>query len=203
MVVFYLVGIAVIGFILQQLIPGFTDMFALVSADVLSRPWTTITAIFLHGDIAHLLYNMFALALFGIILERIVGKKRFLIIFFVGGLLASIGSVFLYRAAVGASGAIFAVLGTLAMLRPRMQVFVSYIPMPMYVAAAVWIFIDVVGLFVPSGTANLAHLVGLAFGLGTGYKLREKFGERADGREIYHVDEKEFDNWEKKWMGKR
>jgi len=198
--VFILAGICIIAFIMQQTVPGFTDMFVLVSAEVAQRPWTLVTAVFLHGDIVHLLYNMFALVLFGMILEQIIGKKKFLAIFFLSGLFASIGTLFLYRAALGASGAIFGILGTLAMIRPRMQVWVSYIPMPMIVACAVWAITDLVGLFVPSGTANLAHLVGLFFGIGVGLYLRKNFGERADGRELYHVDEKEIDDWEKKWM---
>ncbi|HLD33090.1 MAG TPA: rhomboid family intramembrane serine protease [Candidatus Nanoarchaeia archaeon] len=198
--VFILAGICIIAFIMQQTVPGFTDMFVLVSAEVAQRPWTLVTAVFLHGDIVHLLYNMFALVLFGMILEQIIGKKKFLAIFFLSGLFASIGTLFLYRAALGASGAIFGILGTLAMIRPRMQVWVSYIPMPMIVACAVWAITDLVGLFVPSGTANLAHLVGLFFGIDVGLYLRKNFGERADGRELYHVDEKEIDDWEKKWM---
>ena len=198
--VFVLAGICVLAFVLQQAVPGFTDAFLLVSANAVQRPWTLVTAIFLHADIVHLLYNMFALVLFGMILEHIIGKKRFLAIFFASGLLASIASLFLYRAALGASGAIFGVLGALALLRPRMQVWVSYIPMPMIVACAVWAISDFVGLFVPSGTANLAHLVGLGFGIGVGFYLRNDFAERADGREILHIDDKEFDDWEKKWM---
>jgi len=198
--VFVLAGICIFAFILQQTVPGFTETFLLVSADVVYRPWTLITAVFLHGDVVHLLYNMFALVLFGMILEQIVGKKKFLIIFFVAGLLASFGSIFLYRAALGASGAIFGVMGTLALLRPKMQVWVAYVPMPMIVACAVWAITDIIGIFVPSGTANLAHLVGLAFGIGVGLYLRPLYGEHADGREILHIDEKEIDDWEKKWM---
>ncbi|MBS3138837.1 rhomboid family intramembrane serine protease [Candidatus Woesearchaeota archaeon] len=128
MIVFVLVGICIAAFIAQTVIPGFTGLFVLVSAQVLERPWTLVTAIFLHGDLGHLLFNMFALTLFGAILESIVGRKKFLLIFFVGGVIASIGSIFLYKAALGASGAIFAILGTLAILRPKMQVWVSFVP---------------------------------------------------------------------------
>ncbi len=197
---FILVGIAVVAFVIQNVVGGFTQSFALVSADVLSRPWILVTSIFLHGDIAHLLYNMLGLALFGMVLESIVGRKQFLAVFFSGGLLAAIGSSFLYSAALGASGALMAVLGTIAVLRPHMQVFVSFIPMPMWVAAGFWAVGDFVGLFVPSGVANLAHLVGLGFGITAGFYLRRGFGQLRPGREIYHVDDKEFDDWEKKWM---
>ena len=195
-----LVGIAIVVFIIQAAVSGFTQAFALVSADVLTRPWILVTSIFLHGDIAHLLYNMLGLGLFGMILESIVGKKRFLVIFFAGGLLAGIGTSFLYSAALGASGALMAVLGVLAALRPHMQVFVSFIPMPMWVAAGFWAAGDFIGLFVPTGVANLAHLIGLGFGLGVGFYLRKDFGQLRPGREILHIDDKEFEDWEKKWM---
>jgi membrane associated rhomboid family serine protease len=75
---FILVGICAVAFLIQIMSPAFTDAFALISAEVLYRPWTLITTIFLHADVSHLLYNMFALVLFGMILENIIGQKRFL-----------------------------------------------------------------------------------------------------------------------------
>jgi membrane associated rhomboid family serine protease len=66
---------------------AYTDALALETASVASRPWTMLTYIFLHGSFAHLFYNMFALALFGSILERVIGGKRFLFVFFVSGIL--------------------------------------------------------------------------------------------------------------------
>ena len=76
MITFILAGICIAAFIAQRAIPGFTEQFVLVSAEVVGRPWTLITAIFLHGDLQHLLFNMFALVLFGMILESIVGRKK-------------------------------------------------------------------------------------------------------------------------------
>lgn len=195
-----LAGICVVAFVLQAIVSGFTGMFVLESAQVLSRPWILLTSMFLHADIVHLLYNMFALVLFGMILEQIVGKKRFIIIYFSSGILAGVGAAFLYNSALGASGAIFGLLGTLAILRPRMQVWVSYVPMPMIVAAAVWAFLDFFRLFVPTGIASLAHLVGLFFGLGTGFYLRKKFGEHREAAAF--VDEDDIKDWEDGWMKK-
>jgi len=56
------------------------------------RPYQIVTYMFMHGDFFHLLFNMFALVMFGSILERIWGAKRFLIFYFVTG----IGAVVLY-----------------------------------------------------------------------------------------------------------
>ncbi len=195
-----LAAICIAAFVLQLAVPGFSGMFTLVSADVAARPWTLLSAVFLHGDVVHLLYNLFALALFGMILEQAVGRRRFLLIFFGGGVLASIGAAVLYPAALGASGAIFGILGALAILRPRMQVWVSFFPMPMIMAAAVWAIGDFVGLFLPTNVANLAHLVGLAFGIGAGFYLRKKFGEHQQREFGGGLDEDTINRWEEKWM---
>jgi membrane associated rhomboid family serine protease len=195
-----LVIICVIVFIFQNIYTGITDEFALVSATVLSKPWTLITSIFLHGSFEHLFYNMFALALFGSILEKIIGGKKFLIIFFVSGVISGIGSVFFYTASIGASGAIFGILGTLGALRPRMTVYVSYVPMPMAVAVILWAIGDLIGLFAPSNIANAAHLFGLAFGLVVGLLLKEKHSEQRIRRRVPDISEEELRDWEAEWM---
>jgi uncharacterized protein len=170
-------GICVFLFILQNIIPFINNNFILVSARVLQEPWMLITSIFLHGDIVHLLNNMFALALFGSILEHIIGSKKLLQLYFIGGVVASVSAVFMYNAALGASGAIFSLLGALVALRPTMTVWVSYFPMPMFLAGIVWAVIDLFRLFLPTGIASLAHLSGLAFGLAFGFYFRNNFKE--------------------------
>jgi hypothetical protein len=102
---------------------------------------------------------MFGLALFGSILEKIIGSKRFLWIYLGIGVLGNLIGVFLYPRSLGASGAIFGILGLLAVLRPNMQVWVMYFPMPMWAAAIVWFLIDFVGIFAPAGTANAIHII--------------------------------------------
>ncbi|MFH1424156.1 MAG: rhomboid family intramembrane serine protease [archaeon] len=160
--------VCTIVFALQAIIPS-TDSLALVSAAALSHPWTVLTYIFLHGGVTHLLYNMFALLLFGTILESILGPKRFLQIFFVAGILAGISAIPFYSAVVGASGAIYGVMGCLAVLRPRMIVWVWGVPMPMIIALGVWTLVDSVGAFsTMSETAHISHLAGLAVGVAVG-----------------------------------
>ncbi|MFZ3076981.1 MAG: rhomboid family intramembrane serine protease [Candidatus Aenigmatarchaeota archaeon] len=195
----YLVGICVIVFALQNIFPAITDNFSLVSARALSEPWMFFTAIFLHADIMHLLYNMFALALFGSMLEKIVGGRNFLAIFIISGLIASAAAFFFYGASLGASGAIFGILGALAVLRPRMTIWL-YVPMPMFVAIFVWAALDLTGFLYPSGIANAAHLAGLGAGLLFGLALRKKFGERAPKRRQYEIGSEEFRRWEDEWV---
>lgn len=195
--------ICTIIFILQATIAPLTDELALFSAEVLSRPWTLITSMFAHGGFAHLFYNMFALFLFGLILETIIGHKKFLILYFGAGAVASFATLPFYTATLGASGAIFGILGALAILRPRMIVYVSYVPMPMIVAAGVWALIDLLGFFAPTGIANAAHLAGLAAGLLAGFYLRKDYGERPRRRKPPRVSESELRRWEERFLVQR
>jgi hypothetical protein len=197
----WIVAACVAVFALQSLIPSITDAFALDSALILQRPWTLITYIFLHGSIEHLFYNMFALALFGSILERIIGGKKFLFAFFASGIIAGVGSVLFYSASIGASGAIYGVMGTLAALRPTMVVWTGFVPLPMALAVTFWAAGDFLGFFSPlAEVAYAAHLFGLAFGLAFGLYLRREFMERKIRRENQSLDERELRNWEDRYL---
>jgi len=160
-------------FLIQLFVRGFTELFLLDSSAYL-QIWRFVTAVFLHGGFAHLLYNVLALALFGSILERFIGGKRFLIVFFVTGILANLISVNFYDSSLGASGAIFGVIGALVIIRPLMVIWAFGMPMPMFIAGILWAAGDLIGLFVPSNVANLAHLSGMFFGLIFGFSYRKK-----------------------------
>ena len=192
-----LLGIIVLIFLIQVFSPAFTDTFKLVSSDAFLRPWILVTSIFLHGSLTHLLLNMFALGLFGAILEKFVGWRKFLIIFFVSGIIANLGSMFLYPSSLGASGAIFGVIGALALIKPKMTVWILGVPAPMIVAAAIWAAQDIIGLFVPSNVANLAHLIGLGVGilLGIPHFKREK-----NPPKVEVLSKSQIEDWERKHM---
>lgn len=201
----WLTGIIVAVFILQLAYLPLTDSFKLVSSDALARPWILVTAIFLHAGFAHLLFNGLGLAMFGSILEEVVGSTRFLAIFIAAGIFSSIVSAFFYPSVLGASGAIFGVIGALTVLRPTITVWVYYIPMPLYVAAIVWAAADFFGFIMPTGVANAGHLSGLAAGIAAGFLLRGKqpisigFGKKTHPI----LTAEEFDKWEKEHMGKK
>jgi len=175
-VVMPLIGINILVFILQNVFgASFTDLFVLNTATVFSTPWTLVTSMFLHGGFNHILFNMYALMMFGPLIERKIGSKKFLQMYFVSGILASLGFV-LYSnmivgtsaLALGASGAIMGVLGMTIMLLPKMRVlFFFVIPMSMRTAGIIFAAVDLLGLIGigGSGIANSAHLVGLAVGL--------------------------------------
>lgn len=194
-----LVALCIVVFIIQIVVPGVTDAFVLQSTDVLARPWILVSSIFLHASLEHLMYNMLALALFGIILERLIGSKKFIVIFFIAGIVASIASALFYSAALGASGAIFGVLGCLAAIRPKMVVWVYSVPMPMFIATGLWLIIDLFGVFYPSGTANVAHIAGLVFGVAVGLYMRKQYPSEKRVKEKL-VREEEIDDWENQYM---
>ncbi len=200
----WLTGAIAAVFALQMFFPAVTANFRLVSADAWARPWTLLTAIFLHASIAHILFNGLGMVMFGSILEQLIGSKRFLLVFFTAGLLSSIASTFFYNAVVGASGAIFGVIGALAVLQPTLTVWVYYIPMPMYVAAVVWAIGDLFGFIVPTGIANAGHLAGLATGLAAGFMMRglKRFATGSSGKRMSILTAEEFDRWEKEHMEK-
>ncbi len=189
-------------FVIQVIFPPLTEDFLLISSDVYERPWILVTPIFLHGDITHLLYNMLALATFGSILEKSIGERKFLFVFFITGLISSIASTFLYTSVLGASGAVFGVIGALALLRPRMVVWALGVPMPMVVAAAAWSTLDIIGLFSPSGIANLGHLGGLFAGLVIGLYWKKKYPESKKRKSEKILKDEDVDEWEKHYMKK-
>src|SRR3989338_7597220 len=166
-----------------------------LTKDVLSTPWTLITSIFIHGSMGHLLGNIFALGLFGSILERIHGTKKFLLVFFASGIVSGIASSFFYDAALGASGSIFGVLGMLAAIRPKMIVWTYGVPMPMFVAAGFWLVLDIAGTFYPTNIANLAHISGLIFCIVVGITQR-----KPHAKEKKPLADEDIDEWENQWM---
>lgn len=188
-------GICIAVFILQLIINGFTDLFLLDSSKGWEI-WRVITAIFLHESLGHLILNLFALMLFGSILEKVIGEKRFLIVFFVSGVAANIISLPFYSSALGASGAIFGILGCLIILKPMMVVWAYGMPMPMFVAGILWAVADIIGVFVPSGVGNIAHLSGLFVGLVFGALYFRRFRELRKKKERIILDEEHMRRWE-------
>ncbi|MGC9309918.1 MAG: rhomboid family intramembrane serine protease, partial [Candidatus Nanoarchaeia archaeon] len=111
--------ICIILFILQNSIEGFTELLLLNQARWFEI-WRFITSIFIHASVGHLLYNMFALVLFGLILEKVVSSKKFLLVFFITGIFANIIAINFYPRSLGASGAIYGLIGLLAIIKPKM-----------------------------------------------------------------------------------
>ena len=171
-----IVVITSIFFVLQIVMgSNFTNLFLLASEDVFTRPWILVTHMLVHGSSYHLIFNMWALFLFGILLEQRIGPKRFLLFYLSAGIIAGFISSFFYERALGASGAIMGIIGALIILMPELQLLMFYVvPMPLWLAGIFYALIDIFGILFPSGVGNIAHLAGMATGLLYGIKLKKE-----------------------------
>ena len=142
-------------------------------------PVQVVTNIFMHGDFWHLLFNMIGLAIFGTMVERAMGPKRFfgfymgsgfagLLIYWLGAVgfgvpLASIPPV------LGASGAVYAVLLSAAYISPNTKIQLLIPPIPVkigYLAIGLFAYNVYQGWTGTGGsTANFAHIGGALFGV--------------------------------------
>ena len=170
--------VSTIVYIFQQITPLWVFL-AYTPAYTLRYPWTLLTAIFLHLDLAHFLFNMVALLIFGTILEKRIGNQNFFGLFLVSGIIGNIGyfvtSVNPMIPALGASGAIYGIIGALAILEPYRRVYLyGFMPLPMVGAAILWALGDLKGLFVPSRIAHGAHLGGMVIGIIAGILLKKQ-----------------------------
>jgi len=170
-----LIGTNIMMFIATFIAPKLVFVLGLLPAAFWDRPWTIVTSMFVHGGIWHVMANMFTLFFFGRYLCALVGEKRFLTVYFVGGILGSIFFVLLappLSIAVGASGAVFALAGALVWMRPKTRVFIIPIPVPLPLWVAVIGGFLILSLF--PNVAWQAHLGGLVVGLISGYFFRRR-----------------------------
>jgi rhomboid protease GluP len=158
------------------LIYGAKDNIAIASADQYYRFFTMM---FLHGNIVHLLFNTFAIVQIGVTVERMSDSRRFLGIYFVGGLVGGIASyLFSPNPSVGASGAIFALIGAMGMFvwtnRKAYGENAKQILGSIAFTALINLFF---GYSMPN-IDNMAHIGGLLGGLVTGYLLMPRLSEQ-------------------------
>ena len=137
-----------------------------------------VTYMFLHGSFTHLFFNMFALWMFGCVIERTWGSKRFLIYYLVSGVGAglcqeivqfiSYGNIPINSITIGASGAVYAILLAFGMTFPNERIFIFPLPVPIKAKWFVCIYaaIELFSAMSSSGdgVAHMAHLGGMLFG---------------------------------------
>lgn len=128
-VTYTLIGITVAVYLLQ-LVPGLAITPRFWYAGVYSlpenfEPWRMLTSVFLHSTtlIFHVLLNMYTLWIFGQLLEGLLGRSRFLSLYLISGLAGSVGVLWLGNpgtAVLGASGAIFGLMGAFLVIQRRL-----------------------------------------------------------------------------------
>lgn len=172
----------VAGFLLDHyVLSGLTDVFALWPLHDLPvlppfQPWQLVSYAFLHGDLLHLFFNMFALYMFGSAIEQLMGTRRFIVYYTVCVITAAIAQLAVHkmvggfpRPTVGASGGVFGLLLAYGMAFPRQKLMLIFPPIPM----PAWLFVTLYGLMElylgfsqrGSNVAHFAHLGGMAGGL--------------------------------------
>jgi len=168
---------------------GVIPKLLIEEADVL----TLVTSMFVHADFIHLFFNMWALFIFGRDVEIVFGKSRYLLLYFVSGIAGGLAYAYYgyYLSsspyskmvpAVGASGAIFGLMASFAVLFPHrpLAMFFYFIPIvaPAYVAIGIIALIQtVLALLLPfSSIAYTAHVGGFVAGyiIGRYYKSRSQ-----------------------------
>ncbi|MBI4154894.1 rhomboid family intramembrane serine protease [Candidatus Woesearchaeota archaeon] len=197
---FLITGLISLFFVIQSIVHGFTNAFVMKQSSLFSQPWRLLTSIFLHSGIVHLLYNLLSLVLFGIILENILGTRRFLVLFFVSGIISSFFAGVFYKESLGASGAIFGIIGTLVILRPKLMIWVYGMPMHMFLAGIIYFFVNLIGAYLNVGnTGYIAHLSGLLIGLIFGFFYYKRFKPaKIEKLKLHEIDLRKIDEWEKR-----
>ncbi len=148
-----------------------------------------VTYLFLHGSFMHLFFNMFALWMFGCVIERAWGPKKFLTYYLVCGIGAGLcqevvqflmGS---YSLTIGASGSIYAILLAFGMTFPEERIFIFPLPIPIKAKwfVAIYAAIELYSAMSASsdGVAHMAHLGGMLFGF-----LLIRYWQKHPGRDF-------------------
>ncbi len=139
------------------------------------EPWQIVSYGFLHGNLNHVFFNMFALWMFGMPIERVWGSRRFILYYMVCIIGAAIVQLIVQQLSgegyptIGASGAVFGLLLAYGVMFPNSRIFLMFLPIPI---KAKWFVLIYGGLELVFGITNslpqiahFAHLGGLFFGV--------------------------------------
>jgi membrane associated rhomboid family serine protease len=194
----WIAAVTVAAYVVQLLSGGmlqhlfqYAAAYSLPSTGAPYEPWRLLTAALLHEPITipgsllgitHITFNMIALVSFGRPLENVIGAPRLVAIYVLGALGGSVGVLYAsflglispFDPVIGASGAVFAVLGAVAVVQRRLGVDVRTL--------VVLIGINLALGFVVAGIAWQAHVGGLVVGAVTGWLFVTNRGPRRDRR---------------------
>lgn len=132
--------------------------------------WQIFTYMFLHGNLNHLISNMLGLFFFGFSVEKAIGSKEFLLLYFLCGILSGLLSLgyFVcignYRTLlIGASGALYSIMLAYAVIYPRANIYIlGLIPVPSPILVIIYAIIEIFTQFtgMQAGIAHFTHLFG-------------------------------------------
>lgn len=175
--VFLVVKIIGVIWFLAGLSNNLADWLSVPSnfSEILARPWTPITYMFLHTGFIHLLFNILGLYWFGkLFLYRLEGNKL-LSVYLMGGLAGAIFYVVSYNIfpvfdsvnglLLGASASVFAILVAIAFYDPNNEIHLSFIgTFKLKYVALFYVLLSVIGISTTNPGGNIAHLGGAAWG---------------------------------------
>ncbi len=186
-----LILINVIAFVIFTILIGLNvplDYIAIKPSNIINGKylWTFITSMFMHGGLFHIFANMFSLFFIGSLVEKILGTRRYFYFYMLSGLLAGVFFVLLSLVfpsdfntfAVGASGALFGLVGLLVLLTPNLPVFIMFIPIPIkmkYAGPGILVVLWLISIAGNVPIGNTAHFGGLITGVAYGLYLKNKY----------------------------
>jgi membrane associated rhomboid family serine protease len=186
----YVAAIVTLSFVILQSLLGLD-----LSWQVGEIEFQFITSIFAHGSLSHFLGNMFSLLLFGLILEGKIGSKNLLYVLLLAGVVGNLAAIGSYNSVLGISGGIYGLIGALMILRPKMVIWISGLPMPMVLVGIAYGAIDLLGALAPVGnTGHLAHLAGLGVGVIAGFMFRDDFSKPKNKTRLSKHQKQAIDN---------
>jgi membrane associated rhomboid family serine protease len=180
LVTYVLIALNVVIYALEFLTrQQLTEAWVLFPYSIGSEPWRLITSAFLHSpaSIIHLLFNMYALLIFGPVLESFLGRGRFIALYLIGALGGSLGVLTAVEVwfltdgtlqnapagALGASGAVFALMGAVFAMRKAMGVDVRQLLIVLVINLAIPFFVGGIAWEGHVGGLVIGFLIGLIF----------------------------------------
>ncbi len=145
--------------------------------DLIFKPWSLITSLFTHYDLSHFFWNMLMLFFTGRLYLAFFSGSRLVVTYILGGMFGGLLQIAAYQifplfedvpmgGIIGASGAIYAIIGAILYHRPKTTVQLFFaINIPFWVLAGLFLLSDFMALDQKSNVAHFAHIGGALFGV--------------------------------------
>ena len=175
-----IIAVSVAVWLLDQVSGRFlTNLFAYYTPLVGTQPWRLVTGLFVHSSFLHVAFNMFAVFIFGRMLENLLGSWRFLALYFLAGLGGDLAVSWLSPATpvVGASGAVFGLFAAFFIIQRSL----GYNAVQLLVVMGLNL---VVGFLPGTNVSWQAHVGGIVLGFVTGFVFSKTRNVRQRGLQL-------------------